>query len=143
VTKTVKSIGRWVVLALVLAATFTPAPPASAVSRCNPTTQLAYDAERAVYSFSYPSCGRSAAMGRVRVTVSIERCAQTCATERERTVCRAAGRCSLRVEVAHPPVEVAEYVARASYRSTGKTVVAGARTAAMSCVTGAVTWLCV
>jgi hypothetical protein len=128
------------VVALV-AATMVPAP-AQAAARCRPSTTFDYQGEAAVYSFSFPTCGRTPEMGSVRVRVSVERCAQTCDTTAAKKVCDPGRRCSLTIRVPHSLVEVADYTGRATYRSTGRKVAAGARTTAASCIAAAATWAC-
>lgn len=141
-TKTINGSSRAGIALALAASALVVAPPQSPAAKCRPTTAMTYDGQRAAYSFSYPASCRTPAMGRVRVSVSVERCAEVCTTIREKTICTFGVRCSLRVRVEHPPVEVAEYTGRASYRSSGKAVAAGARTAAATCVTAAATWLC-
>lgn len=136
---------RWLVrggLATLVALPISIAPASGGPRQCSPRAGMAYEPESVVYQFSYPACGRTHEMGRVRVAVSIRRCAESCSTRAKKVVCRPDARCVATLRVEHPIVEAAEYTARSVYRSSGHRTIAGAESSSRRCVAAVATTSC-
>lgn len=109
---------------------FVPAPGALGSAdpgACRPTTAFKYQAHRAraVFELDLRSCERSRRIGKVDVSLTIRRCADTCTESTTETVCAARRLCSATVGAPHPSVELATYLESFSFESRGSRVIAG------------------